>query len=151
MPEYRRASESLIAERDRWFSLTFVECGPKRYEPISTSALLLEVDIRAAFCAGAWLSVIVLAAAAIEAQFRHVYTDDYDSKAFDLYGSNGDLHWLRELRNEILHASKPGTKSGLWKESVSDLRACQGALEPEAKRAVSIMFRSVYGADRPGR
>jgi hypothetical protein len=144
MPKYGSPNESLIAERDRWFSSSFTECRPKRYEPISTSALLLEVDIRAAFCAGAWLSVIVLAAAAIEAQFRQVYREDYGSKSFDLYGLNEDLHWLRELRNEILHAPKPGTKSSLWKRSASDLRACQAALESEAKRAVSIMFRSVY-------
>jgi hypothetical protein len=136
MPEYGSADESLIAERDRWFSSTFTECRPKRSQPVSASALLLEVDIRSAFCAGAWLSVIVLTAAAIEAQFRHVYTEDYDSKTSHLYGPNGDLHWLRELRNEILHASKPGTKSSLWKRPASDIRACQAAMEPEAKRAV---------------
>jgi hypothetical protein len=146
MPEHRATDEALIAERDRWFLSTFTEYRPKRYEPVSTSALLLEVDIRLAFCAGAWLSVIVLAAAAIEAQFRQVYTDDYDSKTFDLYGPNGDLHWLRELRNEILHASKPGTKSRLWKQPTNNLRACQAAMEPEAKRAVSMMFRTIYAA-----
>ena len=144
MPGDRSANESLAAERDRWFYSAFTECRPKLYEPISTSALLLEVDMRAAFCAGAWLSVIVLAAAAVEAQFRQVYKEDYDRKTLDLYGLNADLHWLRELRNEILHAPKPGTKSSLWKQSASDLRACQAALEPGAKRAVSIMFRSVY-------
>jgi hypothetical protein len=144
MPEYLGANESLVAERDRWFSSAFTASHPKHYEPVSTIALLLEVDIRAAFCAGAWLSVIVLAAAAIEAQFRQVYTENYDSKTFDLYGLNEDLRWLRELRNEILHASKPGSKSSLWKRPARDLRACQAALEPEARRAVSIMFRSVY-------
>jgi hypothetical protein len=146
MPGYRAADELLIAERDRWFSSTFSECRPKRYEPVSTSALLLEIDIRFAFCAGAWLSVIVLTAAAIEAQFRQVYTDNYESKALELYGSRGDLHWLRELRNEILHASKPGSQSNLWKQSTTDLHACQASMEPEAKRAVSIMFRTIYAA-----
>lgn len=146
MPEHRIASEGLAAERDRWFSLTFIEFARNRYGPISTSARLLEVDIRAAFCAGAWLSVIVLAAAAIEAQFRHVYLEDYDSRAVDLYGRDIDLHWLRELRNEILHVSKPGTESSLWKQSFSDVHACHGALEPEARRAVAIMFGSVYRA-----
>jgi hypothetical protein len=148
MTEHTRVDEALVAERDRWFSLTFIECGPKRYGlPISTNALLLEVDIRAAFRSGAWLSVIVLAAAAIEAQFRQVYKDDYESKAFELYGPNKDLHWLRELRNEILHSSVPGTNSRLWKRPVGDLRACQAALEPEARRAIEIMFHTVFGAN----
>jgi hypothetical protein len=136
---------SLRAERDRWFSLAFTEAGRKhRDHSYSTSALLYEIDIRAAFRGGAWLSVIVLAAAAIEAQFRHVYTNDYDSKAIVLYGENEELNWLRELRNEILHVSKPGTKSSLWKHAPNDLQACQNALEPEAKRAISIMFRTIY-------
>ena len=147
MPEHRITADSLNEERNLWFSRAFQECRPKRHsQPISTSALLLEVDIRTAFCAGAWLSVIVLAAAAIEAQFRHVYTEDYEGKAVALYGTNTDLHWLRELRNEILHVSKPGSKSRLWKLAPNDLYACHQALEPEAMRAVSIMFSSVYGA-----
>ena len=147
MSEQRISVDSLSKERNRWFSRAFQECGPRRYgHPISTSALLLEVDIRTAFCAGAWLSVIALTAAAIEAQFRHVYTEDYESQAVTLYGENTDLRWLRELRNEILHVSKPGSKSSLWKLAPSDLQACHQALQQEAKRAVSIMFRSVYGA-----
>ena len=147
MPEHRITADSLNEERDRWFSRAFLECRARRHaQPISTSAMLLEVDIRTAFCAGAWLSVIVLAAAAIEAQFRHVYTEDYEGTAVALYGTNADLHWLRELRNEILHVSKPGSKSRLWKLAPNDLQACHQALESEAMRAVSIMFSSVYGA-----
>ncbi len=55
MPDYGSADESLVAERDRWFYSAFTECRPKRCEPVSTHALLLEIDIRTAFCAGAWL------------------------------------------------------------------------------------------------
>ena len=147
MPEHRITTEPLREERNRWFSRAFQEFGTKPYgRRISSSALLLEVDIRIAFCAGAWLSVIALAAAAVEAQFRHVYTEDYEAKAVALYGTDTDLHWLRELRNEILHASKPGSKSSLWKSDPNDVQACHRTLEPEAMRAVSIMFFSVYGA-----
>ena len=144
MPERADLQVSLSAERDLWFSRAFAQAGRKQHHhAYSTNALLLEIDIRAAFRGGAWLSVIVLAAAAIEAQFRHVYTEDYDSKAIALYGANAELHWLRDLRNEILHVSKPGTKSSLWKEAPNDLLACHDALEPEAKRSISIMFRTI--------
>lgn len=145
MTEHLYTSDSVSVERDRWFSRAFLDVGPKRYgRPISTTALLLEVDIRAAFCAGAWLSVVVLSAAAVEAQFRHVYTEDYESNAFALYGKNPDLQWLRELRNEILHVSKPGSSSNLWKGNPNDLRAVHHALESEAKRAIAIMFSTNY-------
>ena len=145
MSELQLTHDSANADRSRWFSMAFIEVGTKRYgKPISTSALLLEVDIRIAFCAGAWLSVVVLSAAAVEAQFRQVYAENYESNAAALYGRNPDLHWLRELRNEILHVSKPGSKSSLWKASVNGLLGVQQALEPEAKRAVLIMFHAVY-------
>ena len=145
MGEHENTWNSVSAERDRWFSMAFIGIGPKRYgRPISTTSLLLEVDIRAAFRAGAWLSVVVLSAAAVEAQFRHVYTEDYESRTVTLYGEDIDLHWLRELRNEILHSSKPGSGSSLWKVASNDLRAVHEALEPEAKRAVSIMFKTIY-------
>jgi len=130
--------------------MAFSQNARRKYgRPISRSALLLEVDVRVAFRAGAWVSVIVLAAAAIEAQFRHVFTDDYDTKANRLYGDNPDLHWLRELRNEILHVSPPGTRSQLWKVAGANLRLTHDALEPEARRAVEVMFQSVYRRDAP--
>ena len=90
------------------------------------------------------MSVIVLAAAAIEAQFRHVFSEDYETKAIGLYGTDPDLEWLRGLRNEILHVSSPGTKSSLWKVTDAGFGACHAALESDARRAVTVMFRSVY-------
>jgi hypothetical protein len=95
------------------------------------------------------MSVVVLAAAAVEAQFRHVFTEDYETKAKGLYGADPDLEWLRGLRNEILHVSSPGTESQLWKVAGADIRNCHAALESEARRAVTVMFRSVYATDTP--
>ncbi len=130
--------------------MAFIQNARHKYgHPISSSALLLEADIRIAFRAGAWLAVIALAAAAVEAQFRHVFTEDYESKASRLYGSDPELQWLREIRNEILHVSAPGTTSMLWKVASADLRSNHEALEPEARRAVTAMFRTVYGQNAP--
>lgn len=125
--------------------MAFNAAGPNRYKgPISTHSLLLEVDVRIAFVSGAWLSVIAIAFAAVEAQFRQVYNDDYESKAVSLFGSNPDLQWLRTLRNEVLHAGAPGGKSNLWKVVSPDLRESHAALEADARRAIEVMFRSNY-------
>jgi hypothetical protein len=111
---------------------------------LSTQALLLLCDLEKAFCAGAWISVIVLAYAVADATLREIATGDYKSKAADLYGSNADLEWLRKIRNQAVHVSVPGSPSVLWKVPPNNLAACQEALEPEAKRAVVIAYRQVH-------
>ena len=134
------------AVRDRRFSLAAATAGPLRNgQVISSHALLLEIDLRLAYCAGAWLSVIVLACAAIEAQARQVTATDYSSSARDLFANNPDLQWLRAFRNELVHAGEPGTKSQVWKVGGGDIGANQRALEAEATRAVEVMFQSIYG------
>lgn len=132
-------------ERDRWFSMTFTVVSPKRYGPISTHALLLEIDIRKAFVAGAWISTISLAFAAVEAQFRQVLKGDYDSRAQMLFGKDADLDWLRNLRNSIIHAGRPGLPSPVWVGYAGDLLATHADLEASARRAITIMFRANYG------
>jgi hypothetical protein len=111
---------------------------------LSSHSLLLQIDIERAFCAGAWLSVIVLSQASIEATLRQIVANDYESNSFELFGSVADLHWLRELRNEILHAKEPGTRSQLWKIDGHDVPICHAALEPEAKRAVELAYKALY-------
>ena len=111
---------------------------------LSSHSLLLLIDIERAFCAGAWLSVIALSQASIEATLRQVVNEDYESSAAKLFGNDAELHWLRDLRNEVLHASEPGTPSKLWKRSSDNIPDCHSALEPEAQRAVVVAYRAMY-------
>ena len=143
------SSTNVAQERTLWLDRT-INQERKRYPvmTLSTQGLLLLYDIEKAFSVGAWMSVIVLAYAVVDATLRDVATGDYKSKAADLYGSNSDLEWLRNIRNQIVHVSPPGTPSLLWKQQSSNLPACQEALEPEAKRAVALAYRQVYA--QPG-
>ncbi len=75
---------------------------------------------------------------------RQVTAQDYASPARDLFADSADLRWLRKLRNELMHAGAPGTRSRLWKVGGNDIAANHGALEDEATRAVEIMFRAIY-------
>jgi hypothetical protein len=137
--------------RNRRFSLAAIAAGPlKNGQVISSHALMLEIDLRLAYCAGAWLSVIALACAAVEAQARQVTANDYSSPARDLFVDNPDLQWLRTLRNELMHAREPGTASQLWKVGGGDIGANQRALEAEATRAVEVMFQAIYGRSPNG-
>ncbi len=140
------ADQHVVTElRYRRFSQAATAAGPLRNgQVISSHALLLEVDLRLAYCAGAWLSVIVLACAAIEAQTRQVTACDYSSPALDLFANDPNLQWLRKLRNELVHAPEPGTASQLWKVTGGDVAANQRELEAEATRAVELMFQAIY-------
>lgn len=138
-------STDVAHERTLWLHRT-IDQERKKYPVmrLSTQGLLLLYDIEKAFCAGAWMSVIVLTYAVVDATLRDIAIGDYKSKAADLYGSNSDLEWLRNIRNQIVHVSPPGTPSALWKLPPNNLAACHEALEPEARRAVTLAYRQVY-------
>lgn len=137
---------TLQDQRNRRFLLAASAAGPLRSDQvISSHALLLEVDLRLAFCAGAWSSVIVLACVAVEAQHRQVSSNDYISPARDLFSGRPELQWLRSLRNELVHAGEPGIKSRLWRVGRGDIGENQRALEGDAIRAVEAMFKEIYG------
>ena len=135
------------AERRRWLSET--QARAERRHPVqkfSSHSLLLLIDIELAFCAGAWLSVVVLCQACVEATLRQITTEDYKASAATLFAGNPDLQWLRQIRNEVLHAYEPGTPSDLWKLPSDNIVACHSALQAEAQRAVALAYEAVYVA-----
>lgn len=137
-------------QRNLRFSKSFSSAQPVRSGlTISSHALLLEIDLRIAYCAGAWLSVIVLSQAAIEAQERQVTQGNYKANAKELFSADPDLKWLRGLRNELVHAAEPGTPSQVWKVPATDFGLAQQSLEGEATRALEVMFRTIYGRRNP--
>jgi hypothetical protein len=141
------AGETLEA-RAKWFSLARISNSRGRWpSQFSTQGLLLVLDVERAFVGGAWLSTIVLAQAAIEATIRDIETQDYESKAKALFDGLPNLERIRELRNEIVHPLKAGSKSLVW-ATTHDVAGCHDALEADAKRAVELMFNVVYGSGR---
>jgi hypothetical protein len=134
-------------ERRQWLAQARLQA--RKNHPVqrfSSHSLLLLIDIELAFCAGAWLSVVVLSHASVEATLRQISLEDYSSRAVALFGKDPELHWLRVLRNEVLHAAEPGSPSQLWKLPPENLVHCHSALEPEAKRAISLAYKAVYAA-----
>lgn len=127
-----------------WYEAHEVERGKKRPGLLSTQSLLLQYDVERAFCAGAWLSVIVLAQAAIEATIRDIGTSDHKTKAAALFRDDEALQRIRALRNELVHPLPPGSSSMVWSVPNGDFAACHAALEDTSKVAVSLMFRYMY-------
>ena len=131
--------------RENWLSEVHEsERRPYSELPLSTHGLLLQYDIERAFCAGAWLSVIVLVQSAIEATIRDIDSKDYETKAFQIFAGNNELERIRAFRNEILHPLEPGSPSKVWTVSGGDVRACHASLEDDAKLAVQRMYIIIY-------
>lgn len=111
---------------------------------LSSHGLLLQVDARRAFVAGAWASVIVMAQAVIEATLRDLQLHDYETKAKGIFLGQEDMERIRTLRNELLHPQRPGTPSHIWTVAGGDFAACHAALELDAQRAYELMLEAIY-------
>ncbi|WP_271009083.1 hypothetical protein [Paucibacter sp. B51] len=139
-PEEKRRSE-----RQDW--LFQAEERPRRPYALlhlSSHGLLLQVDARLAFLAGAWASVIVICQAAIEATLRDLQLHDYETKAKGIFFDQEDLEQMRSLRNELLHPQAPGTPSQVWCLPGGDVAGCHAALEAHAKNAYELMLEATY-------
>lgn len=125
--------------RQRWFDHVFdIERRGGAYVVGEHSTGLL-VELQSVFCAGAFISVVLLACAVIDAHVREVEADaDFDGgmqAAFDLMGEVHDLDWLRKRRNELVHfkSKRPLAISVDLQWSDRDLH------ELDARRAIEVV------------
>lgn len=97
-------------------------------------------DLQRAFCADAWIAVIVLAAAAIDAHLRDTDGAKGNAKdAIDQAGGDSQMHKLRKRRNTLVHLypSNPAI-------TVDQQWSTRDELEKEARLAIELVFRSFY-------
>jgi hypothetical protein len=107
---------------------------------VSEHGTLLTYDVHKSFCAGAWVSVIVLCHAAIDATIRDTETGDYVSNSKRLFGGDQDLEWLRKKRNQLAHVSSAAVGD------VGNFDTFHDSLEADARRAVELLFRTIYAS-----
>jgi hypothetical protein len=107
---------------------------------LSEQACAVVVDLQCAFCAGAWIAVVVLAAAAIDAHLHNAEGFTGNAKrAIDEAGADLQLHTLRKRRNALIHSDPDSpaiTVDQQWSERVR--------LEEDARLAVELVFRVFY-------
>ena len=98
---------------------------------LSDQACALVGEMQVAFCAGAWVTLLVMAIAVVESHIGEFgYSDLTDNPA---------LQNLRKRRNSIVHfqAKHPGI-------SLDEQWLNRARLETEAKEAVKMMFGVFY-------
>jgi hypothetical protein len=125
--------------RRRWFEQKAEPPDDGGYL-VSEQACALVADLQSVFCAGAWIAVIVLAAAAIDAHLHDAECCTGNAKsAIDEDGANPRLHQLRKRRNALIHSNPDSpaiTVDQQWSERVR--------LEDDARLAVDMVFRVFY-------
>lgn len=99
---------------------------------LSEQATALLLDLQAAFCAGAWATVVILAGAIVEMQAEA----SKQRRAADAR----ELAWLRGLRNSLLHEDR-----GKPVLTVEDQWTGRSQWERHARRAIEVVFSVSYG------
>jgi hypothetical protein len=108
---------------------------------ISDYALALFQDMSRAYCAGAWISVIIVSISIIDAYLREDIGDNEikTAKLLNDFYEGEDINWLRKLRNRYVHhnINKPVLDVDSYMEE-------QGRLEQDATNAVKMVINALF-------
>jgi hypothetical protein len=137
--QLERPDEATWDERRLWFEEREAALGRGGAGALSEQACALMVDLQAAFCAGAWAAVVILAAAVVDLQ-----TGEGRGAAAGLDKKERD--WLRLLRNALVHEHP--TRPGL---TMRDQWTGRDRWEQKARRAVEAALAALYAPPGAGR
>jgi hypothetical protein len=129
--------------RRTWFenlSESYENRGGSYFVSDQASALCGDVEI--AFCAGAWIAVVVLAMAVVDSQLRDTEYPDFKGSTNELIkflGLNQELQWLRRRRNQLVHINVDNPAITLDQQWLN-----QEQLEKDARKAIELMFEAFF-------
>lgn len=136
------SSLELWEKRRKWFEDLLNEHESEGSYLVSEQACALVAEVQSCFCAGAWISVIILTFTVIDAQLRETELPDYkgnSKKLIDILGFDERFQKLRERRNNIIHLDidNPAiTVDQQWRN--------RDDLKDEAKEAIKLMIEAFY-------
>lgn len=114
-------------QREDWIDSTIEELEIGSYI-VSEHSTALFFDMRRAYCAGAWISVVVMAISVMDSHFRETESGDNKINTAKLlkefYGGD-DIEWLRKLRNKYVHLNlnSPFLEMDTWFNNYDQLEA----------------------------
>jgi hypothetical protein len=142
MDLFEHPSEEIWNERQKLFEKCEEEYRGEGSYIVSDQACALIAEVECVFCAGAWVAVIILTMAVIDAQLRETEVPDFEGNTADLInlaGANQAIHDLRKRRNKLIHidVNDPAiTVDQQWEN--------RDTLESEAREAIELMFETFY-------
>jgi hypothetical protein len=134
--------QEIWEQRQRWFEKLGDSIQGEGSYLVSEQACALIGEARTCFCAGAWIAVIVLVIAVVDAQLRETELPGFRGNTQRLFNdvqANPKLQRLRQRRNAIIHISTDSPAI-----TVDQQWANQKELEQEAKEAIELMFEAFY-------
>lgn len=144
MDQIEHPSSAIWDARREWFETQFdIEQRGGAYI-IGEQATALLVDLQSIFCAGAFISSIILSCTIIDSHLREAeLADDFDGGlqgAFANSESATDLEWLRRERNALVHF-KPSKGP---KITVDDHYSSRSDHEADARRAICLVASVLF-------
>jgi len=134
--------KELWESRERWCEEVNESYEGEGSYLVSEQACALAGEVQTAFCAGAWIAVIVLAIAVIDAQLRETELPGFKGSTKELLASinaNPNLQKLRERRNAVIHVDPENPAI-----TVDQQWTNRTILEQEARQAIRLMFETFY-------
>lgn len=108
----------------------------------SDHATALFMDMQIAFCASAYISVVVMSISVIDAHLRETDAMDTSIGTASLLNTcfeGNDINWLRQLRNKYVHhnVDRPILEINHWFNH-------QSQLEEDATKAMKITISTLF-------
>ncbi|MCJ7426756.1 MAG: hypothetical protein MUO17_06505 [Dehalococcoidales bacterium] len=134
-------NKELWESRQRWFEERGEYYQGEGSYFVSEQACALIGEVQTAFCAGAWIAVIVLTMAVVDSQLRE-FAPGFAGSTKRLLAdakANPKLQQLRERRNAIIHIDPLNPAITVDQQWVN-----RKELEQEARQTVELMFEAFY-------
>lgn len=134
-------SQETWNSRNEWIDKEIQDSEPLSYM-VSDHSTALFMDMRKAYCAGAWLSVIVMSVSVIDSHLRETEAMDNKigtQKLFNDFFTGEDINWLRLLRNKYVHVNidKPVLEMNDWFNN-------QKEMEADATKAIRLTIHAFF-------
>ncbi|HNP95378.1 MAG TPA: hypothetical protein PKJ63_07105 [Cyclobacteriaceae bacterium] len=137
-------SRELWERRSLWIEKEIEEAEIGMSYLASEHSVALFYDMQRAYCAGAWISVVVMAVSSIDSQLRETEAGENNIGTALLLrnfyaGEKDEIDWLRKLKNKYVHLNLDQSflESDTWFEN-------QPQLEVDATKAMKIAIRAFY-------
>jgi hypothetical protein len=135
------------ARLEKFRQLEFSSLGGSSFTQHPQS-LPLTYELEHIFCAGAWLSVIILAYSLIEMRLAEQGAKNHKERTALLSGHplKEKIEWLRLRRNSLVHVEQDGPAVVSFDDQLFE----RNHLYQDAKQAIAIAFRYTLEPSKQG-
>lgn len=137
-------SKQVWEQRSLWIENELEQAETGLSYLASDHSVALFYDMQRAYCAGAWISVVVMAISSIDSHLRETESGDNRIGTARLLqqfyeGEGEEIEWLRKLRNKYVHLNldEPFLEMNTWFNN-------QAQLEADATKAIKIAIKAFY-------